>query len=77
MDGNHFDCTGYGQSDRFVKTVQKIADYIRQEYKCGGISRTEVMTQGMSIIPLPTRPVGTTTTVGGVVTTTPPINIDK
>jgi hypothetical protein len=31
LDGNHFDCTGYGQSDRFVKTVQKIADYIGQE----------------------------------------------
>jgi hypothetical protein len=35
LDGNHFDCTGYGQSDRFVKTVQKIADYIGQEYKGG------------------------------------------
>jgi hypothetical protein len=59
LDGNHFDCTGYGQSDRFVKTVQKIADYIGQEYKCGGVSRTEVMTQGVVTIPLPTRPVGT------------------
>ena len=27
LDSNHFDCTGYGQSDRFVKTVQKIAGY--------------------------------------------------
>jgi hypothetical protein len=26
MDGNYFDCTEYGQSDRSVKTVQKIAD---------------------------------------------------
>jgi hypothetical protein len=26
LDGNYFDCAGYGQSDRFVKTVQKIAD---------------------------------------------------
>ena len=27
LDGNHFDCTGYGQQlDRFVKTVQKITD---------------------------------------------------
>ena len=33
LDGNHFDCTGYGRSDRFVKTVQKIANYIGQEYK--------------------------------------------
>jgi hypothetical protein len=57
LDGNHFDCTGYGQSYRFVKTVQKIADYIGKEYKCGGTSRTEVMTQGEVIIPLPTRPV--------------------
>jgi hypothetical protein len=31
LDGNHFDCTGYGQSDRFMKTVQKIADYIGQK----------------------------------------------
>jgi hypothetical protein len=29
LDGNYFDCTGYGQSDRFVK---KIADHIGQEY---------------------------------------------
>ena len=72
LDGNHFDCTGYGQSDRFVKTVQKIADYIGQEYKCGGISRTEVMTQSVTIIPLPTRPVGTRTMVGDVTTTTSP-----
>jgi hypothetical protein len=43
LDGNHFDCTRYGQSDRFVKTVQKIADYIGQEYKCGGTSCTKVM----------------------------------
>jgi hypothetical protein len=57
-------------------TVQKIADYIGQEYTCGGISRTKVMTQRVSIIPLPTRPVGTTTTVGGVVTTTPPDVLD-
>ncbi|WP_288992070.1 hypothetical protein [uncultured Marinobacter sp.] len=77
LDGNHFDCTGYGQSDRFVKTVQKIADYIGQEYKCGGTSRTEVMTQGEVIIPLPTRPVGTrTTSTDGVVITTPPDALD-
>ena len=59
LDGNHFDCTGYGQSDRFFRTVQKITDHIRQEYKCGGISRTEVMTQTVTIIPMPTRTVGT------------------
>jgi hypothetical protein len=76
LDGNHFDCTGYGQSDRFVKTVQKIADYIGQEYKCGGVSRTEVMTQGVVTIPLPTRPVGTRTTEDGVVTITPPDTLD-
>ncbi len=73
LDGNHFDCTGYGQSDRFMKTVQKIADYIGQEYKCGGVTRTEVMTQAPVVIPLPARPVSTTTTAAdGTVTTTPP-----
>jgi hypothetical protein len=57
LDGNHFDCTGYGQSDRFMKTEQKIADYIGQEYKSGGITGgTEVMTQTPVNIPLPTRP---------------------
>ena len=77
LDGNHFDCTGYGQSDRFVKTIQKIADYIGQEYKCGGISRTEVMTQRVVVIPLPTRPTGTTVTgAGNVVTVTPPDVLD-
>jgi hypothetical protein len=77
LDGNHFDCTGYGQSDRFVKTVQKIADYIGQEYKCGGISRNEVMTQKVVTIPLPTRPVGTSSTdVNHIVTITPPDVLD-
>ena len=76
LDGNHFDCTGYGQSDRFVKTVQKIADYIGQEYKCGGISRCEVMTQTITTIPMPRRPVGTRTVVGDVTTTTPPDALD-
>ena len=33
LDGNYFDCTGYGQSDRFVKTVAKIADFVGQDYK--------------------------------------------
>jgi hypothetical protein len=77
LDGNHFDCTGYGQSDRFVKTVQKIADYIGQEYKCGGISRTEVMTQKMTVIPMPTRPTSTSVTgANDIVTTTPPDALD-
>jgi hypothetical protein len=77
LDGNHFDCTGCGQSDRFVKTVQKIADCIGQECKCGGISRAEAMAQEAIIIPLPTRPVGTSTTLAdGVVTTAPPDALD-
>jgi hypothetical protein len=78
LDGNYFDCTGYGQSDRFVKTVQKIADYIGQEHKCGGVSRTEVVTQSMVTIPMPTRPTGTSTTTGdaGAVIITPPDALD-
>ena len=56
LDGNYFDCTGYGQSNRFVKTVQKIADYVGQEYKSGGIARTKVVTQAEVIIPAPARP---------------------
>jgi hypothetical protein len=53
LGGNYFDCTGYGQSDRFMKTVQKIADHIGQEYKGGGITRTEVMTLAAVIIQAP------------------------
>jgi hypothetical protein len=30
LGGNNFDCTGYGQSGRFMKTVQKIANHIGQ-----------------------------------------------
>ena len=56
LDGNHFDCTGYGQSDRFVKTVEKIADLVGQEYKGGGVTRTEVMTQTAVNIRMPVRP---------------------
>jgi hypothetical protein len=73
LDGHYFDCTGYGQSDRFMKTVQKMADYIGQEYKGGGITRTEVMTQAAVNIPAPTRPVGTfLTATDGTITVTPP-----
>ena len=75
LDGNYFDCTGYGQSDRFVKTVQKIADYVGQEYKNGGVTRTEVMTQTAVVIALPTRPAITTSTNedGDVITYTPDV----
>jgi hypothetical protein len=58
LGGNYFDCTGYGQSDRFMKTVQNIADHIVQEYKGGGITLTKVMTQTAVIIQAPTRPMG-------------------
>jgi hypothetical protein len=72
LDGNYFDCTGYGQSDRFMKTVQKIADYIGQEYKCGGLTRTEVMTQSPVLIPAPNRPLSTIVTApDGTMVTTP------
>lgn len=58
LNGNYFDCTGYEQSDRFVKTVQSIAEYVSQTYTCGGVSRKEVMTQKMVVILMPTRPTG-------------------
>jgi hypothetical protein len=56
-DGNHFDCTGCGQSDsRFVKTVAKIADLLGQDCKSGGTTRTKAMTPTMVIVPVPVRP---------------------
>jgi hypothetical protein len=58
LGGDYFDCTGYGQSDRFMKTVQKVANHIGQEYKGCGITQTEVMTQTAVIIQVPTRPIG-------------------
>jgi hypothetical protein len=70
LGGNYCDCTGYGQSDRFMKTVQKIADHIGQEYKGGGITQTELMTQTAVIIQAPTRPVGTSVTSADGLTTT-------
>jgi hypothetical protein len=42
-----------------VKTVAKIADHVGQEYKGGGITRTEVMKQAAVIIPMLTRPQAT------------------
>jgi hypothetical protein len=45
-----------------MKTVQKIAGHIGQEYKGGGITRTEVMTQTDVIIQAPTRPIGVSVT---------------
>jgi hypothetical protein len=78
LGGNYFDCTGYGQSDRFMKTVQKIADHIGQEYKGGGINRTEVMTQAAVIIQAPIRPVGVAMTSDSGLTTSvlPPDALD-
>ena len=76
LDGNYFDCTGYGQSNRFMKTVQKIADHIGQEYKSGGITQTEVMAQEHATIPLPIRPTATTVIVGTTITTQPPDVMD-
>lgn len=77
LEGHHFDCVGYGQTDRFIKTVHKIADYVGQEYKNGGTTRTEIMTQEHVTINPPTRPRATTTTAtDGSVTTTQPDAID-
>jgi hypothetical protein len=77
LAGNYFDCTGYGQSNRFVKTVQKIADHIGQEYKGGGVTRTEVMTQSYVTIPGPTRPTGTNSSAAdGTVTRVLPDAMD-
>jgi hypothetical protein len=66
---NYFACTGYGQSDRFMKTIQKIAKHIGQEYKGGGITRTEVMTQAAVIIQAPVRPLGVEVTSDSGLTT--------
>jgi hypothetical protein len=78
LGGNYFDCTGYGQSDRFMKTVQKNSDHIGQEYKGGGITQTEVMTQTAVIIQAPTRPVGVSVTSYNGLTTSiiPPDVLD-
>jgi hypothetical protein len=70
MWGNYFDCTDrHGQSDRFMKTVRKIADHIGQEYKGGGITRTEVMTQTGVIIQEPTTSIGVSVTLDNGLTT--------
>jgi hypothetical protein len=78
LGGNYLDCNRYGQSDRFMKTVQKIADHIGQEYKGGGINRIEVMTQAAVIIQVPIRPVGVAVTSESGLTTTvlPPDALD-
>jgi hypothetical protein len=78
LGGNYFDCTGYGQSDRFMKTVQKIADHIGQEYKGGGITRKEVMRQATVITQAPIRPVGVAVTSDSGLTTSvlPPDALD-
>jgi hypothetical protein len=76
LGGNYFNCTGYGQSDRFTKTVQNIADHIGQEYRGGGITRTEVMTQTAVIIQAPTRPIGVSvTSKNGLITSIIPPDI--
>jgi hypothetical protein len=56
MKGNYFDCTGYDQSDRFVKTVDRMAVMVGQDYRQGGTTRTEVETQEAIKIKEPTKP---------------------
>ena len=73
LEGNYFDCTGYGQADRFVKTVAKIADLVGQNYKNGGNTRTEVMTQASVPVTAPVRPTATIVTddEGNAISSTP------
>jgi hypothetical protein len=52
-----------------MKTVQKDVDQIGQEYKGGGITRTEVMNQNSVIIQAPTRPIGVSVMSENVITT--------
>ena len=59
VDGNYFDCIRHGQSDRFVKTVGRIANFAGQDDKIGGITRTEVMTHTNVVITVPVRSRGT------------------
>jgi hypothetical protein len=71
-DGHCCDCTGYGQSDRFVKTTQKIADCIGQEHKVGGVTRAEAITQTKRTIP--GRPIGRCAAATDGTRTVPPID---
>jgi hypothetical protein len=52
-----------------MKTVQKTANHIGQEYKRIGITRTEVMTQTAVIIQAPSRPIGVSVTSDNGLTT--------
>jgi hypothetical protein len=52
-----------------MKTIQKTADHIGQEYKGGGMTRTEVMTQATVIIQAPIRPLGVAVTSDSGLTT--------
>ena len=77
LDGNHFDCTGYGQSDRYMRTIEKIAGFVGQDYRHGGITRTEVMTQKAMVIDMPLRPKAKSTKdKAGVVTLVQPDAMD-
>ena len=63
------------QADRFlVKTVGRIADLVGQDYKSGGNTHTEVMTQANILIPAPVRPTYAIVLGydGATVSTTPP-----
>ena len=51
LDGNYFNCTGYRQSDGFLKTMARIADLVGQDYKSGGNTQTEVMPPSKSSYP--------------------------
>ncbi len=61
MMNHYFDCTGYGQSDRFIETIGRMAIMVGQEYPYSGITKTEVETQEVILIKEPEEPKNTTT----------------
>lgn len=72
MDGHYFDCSGYGQRDRFIKTVEKVMS-ICLTYTCGGTTHAEVKTQVVKLLVAPTRPRGVTTSIPSADENDPPV----
>jgi hypothetical protein len=56
MNGHHFDSSGYGAAEQYVKTNEMIAGFAAQEYSNSGDIRNEVLTETKIVIPLPPRP---------------------
>ena len=56
LEGYTFDCSDYKQSNKYVSTIKRIAEYVGPEYKLGGENRSTLENKEQVTIPHPVTP---------------------